>query len=756
MKVLLVVIFVELFVVFVLSELSCSSHETCGACTSFAEESCVWCSQPTMTGQRCTSIADLTSRKVKFNCEVKHRVYPISKVKVSPPDYITRDFRGGKDAIQFVPHKLDIATRPGLVVNFDMHYKPAKDFPIDVYYLMDHSYTMEVHTKLLMQEGKKLYEELKSFTNNVRFGVGSFIEKSALPYADPDYHLAYSFKNHLSLTDEIEQFVDILASVPFGANYDDPEAGLDALMQAMTCDEELKWRKDARRIIILCTDNTYHSAGDGKMVDADVTNDMKCHLKNNSYDGQLTFDYPSVSQINKVATDGKFIIIFAAVNEVRADYSALANTIRGAKYAELKAQSNIVEIIRDAYLESVRVMKLSLDSNWPSNVKLSLEPDCINTENCKIVHNKILHIKAKLTVKNCYGERRPLLKIGPSNLMESLSIRLNVLCECECEKKSVLKSTQCSSNGSYQCGVCKCYEGRSGSKCQCSVEDTGISESHKCKANETDLQYCSSHGTCSCGKCDCKDDFSGTFCEFDDKACLRVNNLLCAGHGRCHLGKCNCFENWKGQDCNCPAGNTDCIDPYSKKICSGNGECVCGECVCAKRGAKEKSYDGAFCDSCDECADRRCKVLETIVECNYYHKTNCNKDIRAVVGIVNRTNMNAKGRRGEWCKKTLENGTSIVFRHYYDKNDRKLHIVIQDQLEVPPEADVWVPVGIAIGTVLLVGILTVIIWKILVDYYDAKEYDKFAREAKEAGFEVMRNPFYVDPSIEFANPTFQQ
>ncbi|XP_053605364.1 integrin beta pat-3-like isoform X2 [Plodia interpunctella] len=712
-----------------------------------------------MTGRRCVSLAEISSHK--FDCQEKHRIYPTTEVKVSRPDLNSNDFRGGedgikKDAVQFVPHNLDITTRPGTVVNFDMYYKPAKDFPIDVYYLMDHSFTMIQHTATLQQEGKNLYNELKSFTNNVRFGIGSFVEKPALPYADPHRHVAYSFRNHLSLTDEIEQFVKVLKDVPFGANYEDPEAGLDALMQVMACEPELNWRKGARRIIVLCTDGTYHSAGDGKMVGADLTNDMKCHLKGNSYDAELTFDYPSVSQINKVATDGKFIIIFAAVENIHEDYIALANAIHGAKYVELKRKSNIIEIIRNAYLESTRVMKLSLDPNWPLNVKLSLNPDCLKTEDCKVVHNQILQIQANLTVSSCDGPRKPVLKIGPANLMESLSIKLNVLCECDCEKgPQKNNSKECSSNGSYQCGVCKCNEGRSGSSCQCSGENAGISESHKCKANETDLHFCSSHGTCNCGKCDCNDDFSGNFCEFDDKSCVRVNNQLCGGHGRCHLGKCHCTQNWEGDDCSCSAEVSGCINPYTNNICSGKGKCVCGECVCEKESKQKESHGGAFCDSCEECSERRCQELETQVHCTYYHTT-CNKDYDAVVDVVNRTEINSKQRQGEWCKKTLENGTWIVFRHYYDHTDRKIHVIIQDQLEAPPKADIWVPVGIALGTVLLIGLLTVIIWKILVDYYDAKEYEKFAREAQDAGYEITKNPFYIQPGTQFSNPAFQQ
>lgn len=137
----------------------------------------------------------------------------------------------------------------------------------------------------------------------------------------------------------------------FGSNYDDPEAGLDALMQVMKCDKILGWRNDARKIILLVTDNTYHSAGDGKMVGAIKPNDMKCHLENDEYKDtfSLKYDYPSVSQINRAAHDGHFKIIFAGLEQVKNVYEPLSSQIMGSEFALFQENSNILEIIKKAY-----------------------------------------------------------------------------------------------------------------------------------------------------------------------------------------------------------------------------------------------------------------------------------------------------------------------------------------------------------------------------------------------------------------------
>lgn len=175
----------------------------------------------------------------------------------------------------------------------------------------------------------------------------------------------HAFKHRLSLTDNMTLFKDKIKSYrkdeATDANYDSPESGLDALMQIMTCGNKIGWRTksktggvDARRIIILATDATYHSAGDGKMVGAYKPNDMKCHLDADGLYNEkwsLSLDYPSVSQINHVVKENNVLIVFAVVKHVLAPYEALAKQIMGAKCVELQGD-RIIQIIQDAYAVS--------------------------------------------------------------------------------------------------------------------------------------------------------------------------------------------------------------------------------------------------------------------------------------------------------------------------------------------------------------------------------------------------------------------
>lgn len=156
----------------------------------------------------------------------------------------------------------------------------------------------------------------------------------------------------MPLTEDKNQFKAIINASPSGANFDDLEAGFDALMQVMTCIDEIKWRNNSRRIIVYVTDSPYHSVGDGKMIGIIKPNDMQCHYKDGLHQTDLSLDYPSVSQINVKALEKKIKIIFVAKPVVKDVYVALENYILDSKYEELKTGSKTVEIIERAYKAS--------------------------------------------------------------------------------------------------------------------------------------------------------------------------------------------------------------------------------------------------------------------------------------------------------------------------------------------------------------------------------------------------------------------
>lgn len=67
-----------------------------------------------------------------------------------------------------------------------VNYSKAEDYPVDLYYLMDLSFSMEPYRDQLSKLGDKLAEAMQKLTSNFRLGFGSFVDKVALPMTSTD------------------------------------------------------------------------------------------------------------------------------------------------------------------------------------------------------------------------------------------------------------------------------------------------------------------------------------------------------------------------------------------------------------------------------------------------------------------------------------------------------------------------------------------------------------------------------------------
>lgn len=128
-----------------------------------------------------------------------------------------------------------------------IEYKQAADYPMDLYYLMDISYTMKQHQKNVSLVGKKLAEKMKRTTKDFRIGFGTFVDKEVIPFANFDVvtrkvknetiEYTHSFINYMSLHNDVKEFETKVNNATVSGNLDSPEGTLDALMQVMVCDK---------------------------------------------------------------------------------------------------------------------------------------------------------------------------------------------------------------------------------------------------------------------------------------------------------------------------------------------------------------------------------------------------------------------------------------------------------------------------------------------------------------------------------------
>ena len=64
----------------------------------------------------------------------------------------------------------------------------------------------------------------------------------------------FSFQHQMSLVRDGSLFTERVSRAPISGNIDNPEGGLDALMQVMVCGQKIGWREGARRVIIYTSD----------------------------------------------------------------------------------------------------------------------------------------------------------------------------------------------------------------------------------------------------------------------------------------------------------------------------------------------------------------------------------------------------------------------------------------------------------------------------------------------------------------------
>lgn len=168
----------------------------------------------------------------------------------------------------------------------------------------------------------------------------------------PDCDQPYSFKNHLSLTSNISRFSSVLENLRNSANIDPPEGGLDALMQAIVC-PNIGWRPQTRRLLVLCTDDLFHIAGDGKLAGIVDPNDGLCHLEQDEYSHSLLQDYPSLGLINKKAREQNIFVILAVTENVQKAYESFRDNLLDSYIGILGEKSNVISLIKDTYMVRV-------------------------------------------------------------------------------------------------------------------------------------------------------------------------------------------------------------------------------------------------------------------------------------------------------------------------------------------------------------------------------------------------------------------
>lgn len=132
-------------------------------------------------------------------------------------------------------------------------------------------------------------------------------------------------------------------------NLDASLGGLDAIMQAVVCRQEIGWRDSAMRFIIFATSSGFHVAGDDQL-GVKTPNDGLCHMRQGMYTRSTTQDHPSADKINERVMEYAINIIFDVTASQKDAYKKLSDLIMGSSIAVLSEDSaNVAYLIEDDY-----------------------------------------------------------------------------------------------------------------------------------------------------------------------------------------------------------------------------------------------------------------------------------------------------------------------------------------------------------------------------------------------------------------------
>ncbi|XP_075415567.1 integrin beta-4 [Tenrec ecaudatus] len=569
--------------------------KSCTGCIR-VDKDCAYCTDEMFKEQRCNTQAELLAA----GCRQESIVVMESSFEITEETHIDTTLRRS----QVSPQGLRVRLRPGEERHFQLEVFEPWESPVDLYILMDFSNSMSDDLANLKQMGQNLAEVLSRLTSDYTIGFGKFVDKVSVPQTDmrpeklkepwPHSEAPFSFKNVISLTEDVEEFRSKLQGERISGNLDAPEGGFDAILQTAVCTRDIGWRPDSTHLLVFSTESAFHYEADGANVLAGIMrrNDEECHLDDSgTYTQYRTQDYPSVPTLVRLLAKHNIIPIFAVTNYSYSYYEKLHSYFPVSSLGVLQEDSsNIVELLQEAFerirsnldiraLDSLRGLRTEITSKMFQKTETGsfhIRRGEVGTYDVQL--RAIEEVDGTHVCQLPEEEQRGHIHLKPS-FSDGLRMDVGIICDvCACELQKEARSALCSFNGDFTCGQCMCYEGWSGKACNCSTGS--LSDTQPC-VREGEDKPCSGRGECQCGRCVCYGEgrYVGHFCEYDNSQCPRTSGFLCNDRGHCTMGQCVCEPGWTGPSCDCPLSNATCIDSNGG-ICNGRGHCECGRCHC--------------------------------------------------------------------------------------------------------------------------------------------------------------------------------
>lgn len=705
-----------------------SRAKSCTECIRVAKE-CSFCTEESFEEPRC----DLRENLLRYGCREASIVYTRGEMRTQQNISINTFLQ----RTQVAPQAMFMRLRAGEEMSFNMDVFQPLESPVDLYILMDFSYSMSDDLDNLKSMGQNLAEFLQALTSNYTIGFGKFVDKVSSPQTDMrpeklrepwnNADSPFSFKNVIRLTNNINYFSQELRKERISGNLDAPEGGFDAILQTAVCKDKIGWRKDSTHLLVFSTESAFHYEADGTNVLAGILarNDEECHLDTHgTYVYDTKQDYPSVPTLVRLLGQHNIIPIFAVTNHSYSYYEKLHKYFPISEIGVLQEDSsNIVELLRTAF-ERIR-SKMDIRADFvPKALKtefISSMYEKTESGSFHITRGEVGKFQVRVKALEHVGgqhvctlpekDRQGIIHVKPTSLSDSLQVQASVVCDvCPCEQQPDFRSPKCSFHGDFICGQCICHAGWRGDTCDCSPAS---SPNNEACIRPGDVEPCSGRGECLCGKCQCYPEdlmqrFDGDFCQYDVLQCPRTSGFLCNDRGRCSKGACVCESGWEGPGCECPTSNDTCIDSRGG-ICNNQGRCKCGRCICDKTSL----YTSSTCEISYSLGFQAvCESIRDCVQCQAWGTGNRKGNCSMCHLHVQMVEELKKEESNEYC--SFQDEEDDCTYHYMLEGDPSVlpnaTVQVQKKKECPPGSFLWL-IPLLIFLILLLGLLLLLCWR---------------------------------------------
>ncbi|XP_038585519.1 integrin beta-2-like, partial [Micropterus salmoides] len=304
---------------------------------------------------RCDTEAQLIAR----GCKMEEIISPRNIVTTVKKGPLSESF-SKQESVQLNPQETSLILRRNLPATLSVSFKRVQGYPVDLYFLLDLSYSMTDDLENAKQLGQDLFAALSKITEHAQIGLGVFVDKTVLPYTnthqrklqkprdenDQQCQAAFGYRHVLSMTPEKDEFKAKVREQVISGNLTSPDEILDAMMQAAVCGDKIGWRNGSTWLIVLTTYAGFHIAGDGNLASKLEPNDELCHLENNLYTKSTEMDYPSVGQLAMQLEKNNIQPIFAVKKNVENVNKSTSTLIPKSEVGVLSSDSkNVVELM---------------------------------------------------------------------------------------------------------------------------------------------------------------------------------------------------------------------------------------------------------------------------------------------------------------------------------------------------------------------------------------------------------------------------